>query len=68
MHTPAPLVGLNEPSAQSLHVLCPAAAWNVPGLHGVWSAAPVEQDEPTGQITQSSALVIEMPSAVSVVF
>ena len=45
VHAPAPLVALNDPSAHSSHVLCPAAAWNVPGLHGVWSAAPVEQDE-----------------------
>ena len=52
-HVPAPLEPLNDPAAQSSHVLCPPDDWYVPGLHSVALVEPVEQYEPAGQTLQS---------------
>ena len=40
------------------HVLAFVWSLYVPGAHGVGVSEPTEQNVPTGQITQSSALVI----------
>ena len=59
---------MNEPASQLLHVPWLALGCTVPGLHGVGSAAPVEQKAPAGHTSQSSSLVIDRLSAVIVPF
>ena len=54
-HVPGPLEPLNDPAAQSSHVLCPPDDWYVPGLHSVALVEPVEQYEPAGHSVQSAA-------------
>ena len=49
-------------------MLCATSGCAVPGAQSVGSAAPVEQKAPAGQLMQSSSLVIEMFSAVIVLF
>ena len=56
------------PAPHLAHVPCSVAFCTVPGLHAVGSAAPVEQNDPDGQATQSPSLVIEMLSAAIVSF
>ena len=46
------------PAGHLAHDSALAASPNVPGAHGVGSSLPTLQNVPTGQTTQSSALVI----------
>ena len=42
------------PAAHGSHDGCPSEAVKLPGVHGVGSTAPVEHDEPVGQLVHSS--------------
>ena len=67
-HAVSPLAFMKVPATQSVHALWPSSGCTVPRPHSVGSVAPVEQNDPDGHATQSSSLVIEMPSAVIVLF
>ena len=57
-HAVWPLSFMKLPAAQAAQLPWPVCGCTVPGLHSVGSAAPVEQKAPSGQMTQSSALVM----------
>ena len=67
-HAVLPLSFMNVPAAQAAQLPWLVCGCTVPGLHAIDSAAPVEQNDPDGHATQSSSLVIEMPSVVIVPF
>ena len=54
-HSSLPLSFMNLPASQLLHEGCLVAGCTAPGLHGVCTSEPVEQEEPAGQSRQSAA-------------
>ena len=54
-HSSLPLSFINLPASQLLHEGCLEAGCTVPGLHSVCTRAPVEHEEPAGQLKQSEA-------------
>ena len=55
MQAVCPLSFMNLPASQLLQFGCLVAGCTVPGLHGEWTRAPVEHEEPAGQLRQSEA-------------
>ena len=67
-HAVSPASSWNVPATHLAHEPVPTSGAIVPGLHGVGSAEPVEQNDPGRHVTQSSSEVIGTLSALSVLF